>query len=399
MKQADSGKTIFIESEFYQLYKNKQQVCGDVFLQHKVKDQDRIISVLSDGLGSGIKANVLATLTATMAINFISNSKEIRSTAETIMRTLPVCKVRKISYSTFTIVDIDKNGLTKIIEYDTPSFLLIRNNHQVKVENTKIELKYHKNKEDVLNYSEFTAQMGDRIIFFSDGVSQSGMGTRQMPLGWGDDYIAEYILNSIAKNNDISARELARDIAVRANFNDGYKAKDDITAGVIYFRQPRKLMLLTGPPFSPLKDAQISKELDSFDGKKVICGGTTAKIVSRELNRPVHVDISRMDENVPPCCTMEGVDLVTEGTYTLGKVMELLENDTYNSYTDDNGVSKLCNFLLNSDIIHFVVGTRINQAHQDPNIPVELGIRRNLIKNITRLLEEKFLKEIRLQYL
>lgn len=399
MKQADSGKTIFIESEFYQLFKNKQQVCGDVFLQHKVKDQDRIISVLSDGLGSGIKANVLATLTATMAINFISNSKEIRSTAETIMRTLPVCKVRKISYSTFTIVDIDKNGLTKIIEYDTPPFLLIRNNRQVKVENTKIELKYHKNKEDVLNYSEFTAQMGDRIIFFSDGVSQSGMGTRQMPLGWGDDSIAEYVLNSISKNNDISARELARDIAVRANFNDGYKAKDDITAGVIYFRQPRKLMLLTGPPFSPLKDAQISKELDSFDGKKVICGGTTAKIVSRELNRPVHVDISHMDENVPPCCTMEGIDLITEGTYTLGKVMELLENDTYNSYTDDNGVSKLCNYLLNSDIICFIVGTRINQAHQDPNIPVELGIRRNLIKNITRLLEEKFLKEIRLQYL
>jgi hypothetical protein len=399
VKQADSGKTIFIESEYYQLYKNKQQVCGDVFLQHKVKDQDRIISVLSDGLGSGIKANVLATLTATMAINFISNSKEIRSTAETIMRTLPVCKVRKISYSTFTIVDIDKNGLTKIIEYDTPPFLLIRNNCQVKVNNTKIELKYHKNKEDVLNYSEFTAQMGDRIIFFSDGVSQAGMGTRRMPLGWGDDSIAEYVLNAIAKNNDVSARELARDIAVRANFNDGYKAKDDITASVIYFRQPRKLMLLTGPPFSPLKDTQISKEIDSFDGKKVICGGTTAKIVSRELNRPVHVDISRMDENVPPCCTMPGIDLITEGTYTLGKVMELLENDTYNSYTDDNGVSKLCNYLLNSDIIYFIVGTRINQAHQDPNIPVELGIRRNLIKNITRLLEEKFLKEIRLQYL
>ncbi|MDP4116867.1 MAG: SpoIIE family protein phosphatase [Bacteroidota bacterium] len=399
MKQLDNGKQIFIESEFYQLYKNKQHVCGDVFLQHKIKDEDRIISVLSDGLGSGIKANVLATLTATMAINFISHSKGVRSTAETIMKTLPVCKVRKISYSTFTIVDIDKNGLTKIIEYDTPPFLLIRNNQLIQVKSTTIELKYHKNKEDVLIYSEFTAQMGDRIIFFSDGVSQAGMGTKQMPLGWGNESIACYVLNSIKNNNDISARDLAKEIAAKAHFNDGYKPKDDITAGVIYFRKPRKLMLLTGPPFSPLKDAYIAKEIDSFDGKKVICGGTTAKIVSRELNRAVRVDMSHMDDAVPPCCTMAGIDLITEGTYTLGKVMEILENDSYNSYTEDNGVSKLCNFLLNSDIICFVVGTRINQAHQDPNIPIELGIRRNLIKNITKLLEEKFLKEIVLQYL
>ncbi|MGE5683092.1 MAG: SpoIIE family protein phosphatase [Bacillota bacterium] len=394
-----SKPDFFIEVDHHQGFKNKQIVGGDVFLHHKIKEENRIISVLSDGLGSGIKANVLATLTSTMAINFISNSKDIRQTAETIMKTLPVCKVRKISYSTFTIADVDNFGNTRIIEYDNPPFVLIRENRIVKLQSKLIRLRYQKYKENILKYSEFQAQMGDRIIFFSDGVSQSGMGTKITPLGWGNEKIEEYLLNLIKNNNTISARELAKNVVSKAYANDSYKPKDDITCGVIYFRKPRKLMVLTGPPIAKEKDKDIADLIGNFDGKKVICGGTTAKIISRELDKKISVDLRDYDPEIPPCSQMEGIDLVTEGTITIGKLLEALEDDGKQiDLTKKNAVAKLLNHILDSDIIHFVVGTKINEAHQDPNIPVELGLRRNLIKNIVKILEERYLKDTRLQF-
>ncbi len=393
------SKKFFVEVDYHQNYKYKQLVCGDVFHQHKIKEEDRIVTTLSDGLGSGIKANVLATLTSTMAVNFATNSKDVRKSAEVIMRTLPVCKVRKISYSTFTIVDIDREGLTKIIEYDNPPFILIRNNLPLPIKPTQIKLSYNKNKENTLNYYEFNAKLGDRIIFFSDGVSQSGIGTKNFPLGWGNENVLDYSIKLIKNNKDISARELAKSIVDKAYYNDSYKPKDDITSGVIYFRQPRKLLLLTGPPISKGKDKEMAELLSGFDGKKVICGGTTAKIVARELNREVSIDLKDNDPEIPPCSFMDGIDLITEGTITISKVLDTLENDNHQNFYKSNAVIKLINHLLDSDEISFVVGTKINEAHQDPNIPVELGIRRNLIKNIVKLLEEKYLKEVNLQFI
>lgn len=396
---SDTGEKSFIEVDYHQGFKYKQIVGGDVFLSHKIKDENRVISVLSDGLGSGVKANVLATLTATMAVNFISSYKDIRKTAETIMRTLPVCKVRKISYSTFTIIDIDSYGKTRIIEFDNPPFLIIRDNRVFPVSNVPIKLNYKKYKENILNYAEFKPMMGDRIVFFSDGVSQSGIGTKNYPLGWGFENVQDYVISLVKNNNSISARELSQCIVNKAYANDGYQPKDDITCGVVYFRKPRKLMILTGPPVSKEKDKELSEMIDSFNGKKIICGGTTAKIVSRELNRNVRIDLADHNPDVPPISQMEGIDLITEGTITLSKVLEILEQNNYYERANKNAADRLVNYLLDSDIIHFVVGTKINDAHQDPNIPFELGIRRNLIKSIVNLLEEKYLKETKLQFI
>jgi len=395
----DTRESFFVEVDYHQGYKYKQSVNGDVFHQHKVKEDNRIITVLSDGLGSGIKANVLATLTSTMAVNFISNSRDITKTAEVIMKTLPVCKVRKISYSTFTIIDIDNNGLVKIIEYDNPPYILVRDNKIIEIQKQVRKLNYNKHKENILYYSEFTAQLGDRIVFFSDGVSQSGMGMKNSPLGWGQENVKEFVVKYIKQNGEISARELAKSVTNKAFFNDGYKPKDDITCGVIYFRKPRKTIVVTGPPVSKEKDSEIARMLENFNGKKIICGGTTAKIIARELERKVFVSIKDHDPDIPPMSEMEGIDLITEGTITIGKILELLEADNYNEYTRNNAVTKVINLFLDSDIIHFVVGTKINDAHQDPNIPTELGIRRNLIKNIVKLLEEKHLKETKLKFI
>jgi hypothetical protein len=395
------AEDVFIEVDVHQACKHSQPVAGDVFLSRKLKEDDRIVSVLSDGLGSGVKANVLATLTSTMAMNFVARNTDIQQTAGIIMDTLPVCSERKIAYSTFTIVDIEDRRDVRIIEHDNPACLTIRNGHVLTRNTDTVELprgRGNVNGNRELHFSNFTAQEGDRIIVCSDGVTQSGMGHLGLLLGWGSDCLERFACDRIASDPEISARDLARKIVNAAVANDEDRPMDDITCAVIYFRRPRRLLLVTGPPYAKQNDRLIAETVDEFPGRRVICGGTTAGIVARELGREISVDLRDIDPDIPPTSRMRGADLITEGTLTLARVVEMLEQGATPQKRSDNGATRIVDLFLNSDIIEFVVGTRINEAHQDPNTPVELDLRRNLMKRICRALEEKYLKETTLRF-
>ena len=395
-----SGR-FFIDVCYWQAGKSNQPVSGDMFLSRKLPEEGRVISVLADGLGSGIKASVLATLTSSMALRFVASDSDLKQTAGLMMDILPVCRERKIGYSTFTIVDIEASGAVRVIEHDNPAYVLVRHGKLVDVdkESATIQAAPGTDDEREMLFSHLTAGHGDRLIIFSDGVSQSGMGQKTTPLGWGADAVRQFALEQVRMNPDIAARELARRIVQRAVMNDLESPKDDITCAVIHFRRPRRLLLVTGPPFSKGNDAGMASHVEAFSGRKVICGGTTASIIARELGRRVDVDLSHVHPEIPPTSTMEGIDLITEGTITLGRVAELLAADAVPEAADAEGnpAVDVLGLLLNSDIIHFLVGTRINEAHQDPNVPVELDIRRNIVKRIRSLLEEKHLKETRMQ--
>ena len=387
----------FIDVDFCRQAKAGQVVAGDVFLSRKIKEEGRIITVLSDGLGSGVKAGVLANLTATMALRYTTAFVDVRQSAKTIMDTLPVCEKRKISYSTFTIVDLDEDGKTRVIEHGNPPLVLLRGQTPVPIERASLTLETWKDR--VIYYSEFDTQLGDRIVFFSDGVSQSGLGRVGLPLGWGQDRVVDFLQRQVLAENEISSRELSRKLVAEALTNDGRAAKDDITCGAIYYRRPRRLLVITGPPFSKERDGELAELAQTFDGRKVICGGTTAGIISRLLDRPVTMDLKSLDPDIPPPAVMEGVDLVTEGTITLAKVAEILERGNPGEPARKNPATDLVSLMLQSDIVEFVVGTRINEAHQDPNIPVELDLRRNIVRKIASLLETRHLKEARLRFI
>jgi hypothetical protein len=387
----------FIEVDYCQCAKNGQLTSGDIFLSQKFKEENRTIAVLSDGLGSGVKANVLATLTATMALKYTSSFIDIKRTAEIIMDTLPICSVRKISYSTFTIVDMDTAGNTRIIEHENPPFLIIREGKSVPIEKSSIHLE--KWQERQICFAQFQARLGDRIVFFSDGVAQAGMGEFRTPLGWGTRNVENFVQETVSSDQGISASALAKKIAAMAREIDCIGARDDITCGVMYFRNPRRLLVLTGPPFSRDKDPELARLVNTFDGRKVVCGGTTANILGRLLNRDIAMDLDFFDPEIPPISRMKGVDLITEGTITLAKVASLLEEGVSPDTLNRNGVRQLASLLLDSDIVQFVVGTRINEAHQDPSIPAELDLRRNIIKRIACQLEQKHFKETSIRYL
>jgi len=387
----------FIDVDFSQQAKHGQVVAGDVFLSRKIKEEGRLITVLSDGLGSGVKAGVLANLTATMALRYTAAFVDVRRSAKTIMDTLPVCEQRKISYSTFTIVDLDEDGKTRVIEHGNPPLLLLRGQTPVPLERASLTLEAWK--ERVIYYSEFDTQLGDRIVFYSDGVSQSGLGRLGLPFGWGAERATRFLQRQIAAEQEIASRELSRNLVAEALVNDGQAAKDDISCGAIYYRRPRKLLVITGPPFHREGDGELAELVRTFDGRTAICGGTTAGIVSRLLGRPVTMDLTQLDPDIPPPAVMAGVDLVTEGTITLARVAEMLERGTPAEPRRKNPAADLASLMLQSDRVQFVVGTRINEAHQDPSIPVELELRRNIVRKIANLLETRHLKETRLRFL
>jgi hypothetical protein len=386
----------FIDVDYCQRAKTGQVVSGDVFLSRKLKSEGRNISILSDGLGSGVKASVLANLTATMALRYSSAFVDVHKSAGTIMDTLPVCEVRKISYSTFTIVDLHEDGRARVTEHGNPALILLRGQTSLPIQRHEITLENWK--ERTICYSEFEVQLGDRIVCLSDGITQSGLGRPGFPLGWGTDSVLRFLSQQVGREPEISSQELARKVVSEALVNDGSSPKDDMTCGVVYFRHPRRLLVITGPPFHSKRDPELSETLAGFPGRKVICGGTTANICSRLLNRPVRTSLTRRDPELPPGAQMDGVDLITEGTMTLARVADMLESGTRESWPD-NPAGDLVSLMLQSDIVEFLVGTRINEAHQDPNVPVALDLRRNIVRRITALLEARHLRECRVRFI
>jgi hypothetical protein len=396
---SEMERDFFIEVNSQQRNHYGERICGDVFISRNVREENRIVAVLSDGMGHGVKANILATLTSTMALNFTREHKEPDRIAEIIMNTLPVCSVRKISYATFTIVDIESDGRANILEYDNPQCIILRGNQPFDPDWKDVILDKGKNAGKKLRKCSFYPAKEDRIIMLSDGVAQSGMGSSAWPLGWERDNVMQYALSLVTGESSISAHNLAGKIVTMAYKYDSYEAKDDISCAILYFREPRRLLLCTGPPFDESKDKELSARVAGYDGKVILCGGTTADIVARELKRKIVDELIFEDPDLPPESFMEGIDLVTEGILTLQKVNEILKSYNNSVRIGKGPADKIVKLIMESDEINFFVGTRINVAHQDPTLPVDLEIRRTVVKRIARILEDKWLKLVSVEYI
>ncbi|MCX6240577.1 MAG: PP2C family protein-serine/threonine phosphatase [Bacteroidetes bacterium] len=374
------------------------RVCGDVFYTRKIREEGRIIAVLSDGMGHGIKANILATLTSTLALNLTQEHKSVESIAATIMSTLPVDSVKEMNYSTFTIADIDVDGEVKILEYENPKTLFFRGARRFEPQWNVVVLEGVKHAGKEVLTTSFRLAKEDRIVFCSDGVVQSGLGTDKYPIGFGQENLEMLLTDAIQEEHTISADRLASKVIDRANLNDGFHPRDDISCAVIYYREPRKLMICSGPPVDPANDSLMAGLLQKFEGRKIISGATTGDMIAREWGKEI-VDSNVMtDPDLPPVSHMDGVELITEGILTLSKVSELLKK--YNSaYELGKGPADLIvKAILESDKIYFIVGTNINVAHQDPTLPIELELRRTVVHRIARTLDEKFMKEVSMKF-
>lgn len=362
----------------------------------RLEAQGRVITALCDGLGSGVKAHILSTLTSTIATHFAASESNLRRYIEIISQILPECSERNFGYSTFTISDIDSGGLNKLIEFDNPSAILIRDGNTERIQRRKVWIEYGKLGSREVFQSVIQMQKGDRLAICSDGVTESGRGEKGMKWGWEEKNLAKFCASICSSNKELSARQMAKRIVEAAIKNEGGQCRDDATALVINLRKPKQTLLVTGPPSDKSLDAYITYRVNNFSGTKIICGGTTAKIVADHLGKTLHTNAAGLGGGLPPTSQIEGVDLVTEGILTLSKLEETL--DTGSSGKAENAPAEaLRELLLESDIITLIVGTKINQTHHNPDFPIDVEIRRNLARRLKKMLENKYLKKVKIE--
>ena len=291
---------------------------------------------------------------------------------------------------------MNDEGFARIIEEGNPEFLWIKNNEVMTPPYESIPSKTFKNR--CMKSYKIHLELGDRLIFCSDGVTQCGLGNSRLKLGLRREGLINLVLAKLAEEPDISSSELSAYIVRQAkNIETDRNPKDDISACVLYCREPRTSLVFTGPPFYQKKDPEYAQMFKDFKGKKAICGGTTANLISRELNIPITMDKAISVGKLPSCSYMEGVDLVTEGILTLTQALEYLEAGETTGI--DNAAGKLVEFLLDSDCINFMVGAKLNQAHYNPALPIEIEIRKNIIKKISSVLQDKYFKKVSVQYM
>lgn len=422
-----------IDIDYSQLFKHGQNIGGDVYYVDRSDDSNVLTVILSDGLGSGVRANVLASLTTHMASKLSLSPMDLAKSAEVIMDTLPIDSVKGISYSTFTIARIifsdDKSFIrVELAEYDNPESLRFAGSEPVEWDKTSYRLKRKKAiKEEIVYSSTFEMKEGDRLIFFSDGVAQSGIAlgssgeirerdpayaslnmqhrrpVHDLPSvvksgGWGTENVAEFIQRKLRNDPGISARQLARAIVTEASKNDGYKPNDDITCCVIQIRKPRRTLIVTGAPRSRESDRKLGERIKNFDGQIIVCGGTTAKIVARELGKSVKADKAPAG-NLPPSSKIEGIDLVTEGMITLSEVAKRLSHCTLLKHMSEDAAKRMIALLRETDQVEILVGTKINDEVDDPAMAAKIGLRFPTVDEIKRSLERNYFKECEVRYL
>ncbi len=373
---------LFYEWGIKQLQKHGEELC--VYNVAVARHADYVTLALSDVLGSGVKANILSILTTRIVMHLMENELSLSEVVDTLGKTLPVCDVRKLAYSTFAIGQFFRDGRMRVVEFDTPSFILLRGRKSVPVpyEERQIESK-------TIRESELHLKRGDWIIFVSDGVVNAGIGGLY-PLGWGLDQITSFLKEHC--HPDLSAQELADKLAQAVWDLYCSKPGDDVSVAVIKARQKLVATVLTGPPADRSADEAIVTRFTQRLGFLAVCGGTTAKIVARYLGgKPLEVDLATTKPDVPPLARMEGVDLTTEGILTLTKTNDLLHSgaDKETVKFDTDGSSALVRLCLDVDHIHFMVGLSVNPAHQNPDLPRQLGMKLAVIREIAEELRKR----------
>lgn len=374
----------FIDISHETLPKFGEELKGDIVRVERLDDCS--IVVMSDGLGSGVKANILSTLTSSIAITMLKEGADIYETLDTIANTLPVCKVREVAYSTFTFLKIYKDGRVYCAEYDNPELIILRNGTFVEIEKNILTINGKKIKE-----SHFKLEENDALITISDGVVHAGLGER-LNLGWQWEDIKKYLEKSSPIMD--SAKDLTKDLIETCwSLYFGHPG-DDTTVVSIKLKRPRVVNLFTGPPKDKSKDSEIIKSFMDAKGLKVVCGGTAANIVERELNKKIKVHLDYLNPDVPPIATIEGIDLVTEGVLTLSKTLDKLK--LYEKSFDENcdkGKLKMKNascdlfkVLVNCTHLTLWMGTAINEAHQNVDFPAELSIKLRIVDDICTIM-------------
>ena len=372
-----------------------EQLCGD-HVDIVEQNENSMVIVLADGLGSGVKASILSTLTSKIISTMMAEGLPLEECVSTIAATLPICSVRGVAYSTFTIIHIIDNSTAELIQYDNPQVILIRN-YEI-YDYPKSELIIDKKK---IYKTTIKLQENDIFVAMSDGCPHAGIGIAYN-FGWKYEEIAEFMKD--LSYVGYTAKTLSSMLVDECNKLYGGQPGDDATACVIRIRKREPMNLLFGPPSNRDDCDRMMSLFFSKEGKHIICGGTTSTIAAKYLGKPLKPSLKFERSDIPPTAEIEGVDLVTEGVITINKVIEyakdmLDKNEKYEEggFSND-GASLICRLLFEEATdINFYVGRAVNPAHQNPDLPINFNIKMRLVEELSACLKQMG-KRIKVSY-
>lgn len=378
--------SVRVDIAWKSLNKYGEELCGDKVEVLKTEHSD--IVILADGMGSGVKANILATLTSKILGTMFLNGASIESCVETIARTLPVCKVREVAYATFSILQIFHDGSAYLVEFDNPLCVFVRDRKIVDYPYEERVIGQKKIRE-----YRFQAKLKDCFVLMSDGAIYAGTG-ELMNFGWTWEDMAQYTLRCTKET--LSASRLAAMLSESCYELYGERPGDDTTVAVMRVTERHVVNLFTGPPARKEDDEKVIREWMGQEGKKVVCGGTSANIAARVLQKEITTILEHADPNVPPTAAIEGIDLVTEGVLTMGKALGLLKKYERDEFDEEffeqldaqNGASKLAKLIIEECTdLNLFVGKAMNPAHQSSDLPFDLSVRMNLVEQLKECAE------------
>lgn len=381
---------ITVDVAYKSLNKFGEVLCGDKV--ELLQTGDSNIMILADGMGSGVKANILATLTSKILGTMFLNGATLDECVETIVQTLPICQVRQVAYATFSILQVFSSGEAYLVEFDNPSCIFIRNGVLMPIPQNIREVEGKK-----INEYRFQVQRGDALLLMSDGTIHAGVG-QLLNFGWVWEDIAKYAVKQYPRT--ISAMRLATAVSQACDELYQFRPGDDTTVACMRIIHSKPVHLMTGPAQNPEEDEQMVQNFMAGDEmtRHVVCGGTSATILARVLKRNLDVSMDYVDPEIPPIAYIDGVELVTEGVLTLNRVIRLLKLYAKNETVSEsffmeldkrNGASMVAKMLVEDCTeLHLYVGKAINSAYQNPDLPFDLGIRQNLVEQLKHAVEE-----------
>lgn len=372
-----------------------EQLCGD-HIDIVEQNENSTVIVLADGLGSGVKASILSTLTSKIISTMMAEGLSLEECVSTIAATLPICSERGVAYSTFTIMHIIDNSTVELIQYDNPLVIWIRDNEIYDYPTSELNIDKKKIYKSVIKLQE-----NDIFIAMSDGCPHAGIGLAYN-FGWKREDIADF-MKTVAPVG-YTAKTLSTMLVDECNKQYGYHPGDDATACVVKIRKREPMNILFGPPRNRDDCDRMMSLFFSKEGKHIVCGGTTSSIAAKYLGKPLKASLNFERSDVPPTAEIEGVDLVTEGVITINKVIEyakdaLGDNEMYEQWSvKRDGASLIARLLFEEATdINFFVGRAVNPAHQNPDLPINFNIKMNLVKELSDCLK-KMGKRIKVSY-
>lgn len=378
------------------LNKYGEELCGD-HIEVVNQGENSTVMVLADGLGSGVKANILSTLTSTIISTMMANAMSIEDCVNTIVSTLPVCEVRQIAYSTFTIIRIVNNEEVEFIEYDNPHLIFLREGKNYEIPKTCETIEGKR-----IFKSKVKLRIGDTFMVMSDGAVHAGVG-KTLNFGWQRDNIIEFMETMYSP--EYTAKTLSTILLDECNELYKKQPGDDTTVCTIRICKRTLVNLMIGPPAKLGEEEKMMSMFFSSPGKHIICGGTTSTLAAEHLGKPLQIGYPLyIDPEIPPTAAIDGVDLVTEGVITINKVLlyardYLAENSFYIQWGCKKDAASRVARLLFEDAtdINFFVGKAVNPAHQNPDLPIGFSIKMRLVEELSECLK-KMGKRIKVTY-